>query len=59
MQTIKCDCCRKVKRESKDLGKDKWMRLSVNTCNICEIFYLCDKCSPELLTHIKKYLKNR
>jgi len=58
MKIIKCDKCRKIKKEEKCLEKDKWVSGWVEAGSLSyHSFDLCEKCGKPLLKYFKRYLK--
>jgi hypothetical protein len=58
METVKCDICRRIKREKQGLlsEKSKWITLSINGRGYWIKYDLCSNCSENLLKYIKRYL---
>ncbi len=57
MDIIKCDICRKQKKEKAGSlnEKSKWISLSIHGMGNWLSFDLCGKCSENLLKYIKRY----
>lgn len=60
MKLTKCDHCKRLKRSKKNgmTLEDKWAQgsLHVNNPGIYFNFDLCEKCSPNVVRFLKKYV---
>ncbi len=56
MDIIKCDICKKIKKDKKGGLEDKWIKGHVFGERSI-YFDLCEKCSIKLLAYLNKYLR--
>lgn len=57
MKITKCDKCKKIKRENRNL-ENKWISGWIDIRNLSfHTFDFCEKCGKPLIKYFKKYLK--